>query len=91
MRDELLALQALSDEALQAAAHAQVPQDQRARHLALLDRNSDGVISASEQVELAALRDEADRQMLRRAHAWSILRWRGHLVPSLDELPLDLP
>ena len=91
MQDELMALQSLSDEALLAAAQTQIPPGQQSRHLTLLDRNSEGGLSAGELVELAGLREEADRVMLRRAHAWSILRWRGHSVPSLDELPLDPP
>jgi hypothetical protein len=49
------------------------------------------MISPPEQDELAALRLAADRLMLRKAYAWSVLRWRGQPVPTLDELPLEQP
>jgi hypothetical protein len=25
--------------------------------------------------------------MLQKAYAWSVLRWRGHRIPALHELP----
>ena len=47
----------------------------------LLEKNADGLITASERLELERLRLEADRFMLRKAHAAALLRWRGHTVP----------
>ena len=89
MQAELLALQALPIEQLLHIAASQVPSDAQARHVELLDKNSAGVITAAEQDELAALRLSADQQMLRKAYAWAVLRWRGYAAPTLNELPLN--
>lgn len=89
MQDELLALQALPVEQLRHVVASQVPVHQQARHLELLDKNSEGALTPEEQGELATLRFSADRLMLRKAYAWAVLRWRGHAVPPLDEVPLD--
>jgi hypothetical protein len=48
------------------------------RHQELLDKNANGTITAGERAELTDLRIEADRFMLRKAHAAALLRWRGH-------------
>jgi len=89
MQAELRALQHLSDEELLEIAHSQVPLAQQQRHLVLLEKNRTGSITPEERQELADLRVEADRLMVRKAYAWAILRWRGHRVPPLEELPLE--
>jgi len=89
VREELAAMASQSDADLLALAHAQAAAADQERHAQLLERASNGVLTADEQRELAALRDAADALMLRKAHAWSILRWRGHPVPSLGELSAD--
>ena len=88
MRDELLALQALPVEQLRRTTEDQMTPADQARHIELLERNSSGTITPVEQNELAALRLSADRLMLRKAFAWSVLRWRGQVTPLLSELPL---
>ena len=30
---------------------------------------------------------QADHLMLRKAYAWSLIRWRGHQLPALKDLP----
>jgi hypothetical protein len=89
MHDELLAFQALPVGELRRIATGQVPAAQQARHLELLENNSQGLISSAEQAELAALGRSVDRQMLRKAYAWAVLRWLGHPIPPIDELPLE--
>lgn len=86
---EFLAMQNLSVEELRQIASNQWPQAQHERQAELLDRNAEGTISAAERTELARLRDDADRHMLKKAYAWAVLRWRGYPIPSLDELPLE--
>jgi hypothetical protein len=49
----------------------------------LLDRHQEGTISDSERLELTELRREADRFMLRKAHAAVLLRWRGRNISTL--------
>lgn len=89
MHHELLALQGLPVEQLLSIAAEQTPPADQARHLELLERNSVGALTASEEQELATLRLAADRLMLRKVYAWSVLRWRGHPVPALSDLPLE--
>lgn len=88
MQPELLSMQTLSIAELQRIAHSQVPAVTQACHLELLEKNSQNTISADERQELASLRIEADRLMLRKAHAWSLLRWRGQSIPPLEALPI---
>jgi hypothetical protein len=57
--------------------------------VALLQKNEDGLLMPEERQELAMLRESADQLMLRKAYAWSLLRWRGQRVPSLEELRLQ--
>jgi hypothetical protein len=89
MRDELLAMQAMSVEQLSRLAAQQAPPSDQARHLALLEKNSAGDLAPAEQRELERLRLSADSLMVRKAYAWSVLRWRGVATPCLDELPLE--
>lgn len=87
MQPELLNLQTLSSEELLTIAHAQVTSDRQKRHQALLENQHDSM-SSEECQELNDLRLAADRLMLQKAYAWAILRWRGHRVPPLSELPV---
>jgi hypothetical protein len=89
MHNELLALQALSVDQLLAIANEQMPPAVQARHLKLLELNSAGDLRADDAQELVTLRLSADRMMLRKAYAWSVLRWRGHPVPALTDLPVE--
>ena len=89
MQAELLVMQTLPVEELLKVAHSQVTSTQQQRHLALLEKNQTASITADERQELGDLRIAADQLLLRLAYAWAILRWRGHPVPALDELPLE--
>lgn len=79
---ELAALDRLDDESLwRIARSAQFDQQDWTRYHELLERNSEGVLTSSDRSELERLRTQADRFMLRKAHAAALLRWRGHLPP----------
>jgi hypothetical protein len=88
MQAELLRLQTLSIDELLKIAQAKVEPEQQARHTALLEKNQTDEISPEERQELSELRSSVDRLMLRKAYAWAVLRWRGHRIPSLTELPV---
>ncbi|WP_423225860.1 hypothetical protein [Candidatus Amarolinea aalborgensis] len=88
MQAELLAMQVLPLVELQRVADSQVPLEQQARHMTLLEKNSVDFLSADERNELAALREAADHLMLRKAYAWAALRWQGQPAPEPNELPL---
>jgi len=43
-------------------------------------------LTATERLELNTQVAEADRLMLRKAHAAALLQWRGHVVPPFERL-----
>lgn len=78
---DLAALDRLEDEALWKVATGHKTEEEMARHFELLERNKEHTLTPAEQVELVELRSQADRFMLRKAHAAALLHWRGHCVP----------
>ncbi len=90
MQPELLKMQHLSIEELLAIANAKVEPSQHERHVELLEKNKEGELTSEERQELTDLRLAADHLMLRKAYAWSVLRWRGHRIPPLKELSASL-
>jgi len=89
LTSELLTMQTASTKELQQVAESSLPADHQQRHFELLDKNSEGVLTAAEQQELSELRQKADDLMLRKAYAWALLRWLGHPLPALEELPTN--
>ena len=85
---EVLRMQSLSTEELVKIAQALVEPEQHERQTELLAKNEEGLLTTEEQQELFALRQAADQLMLRKAYAWSLLRWRGQRIPALKELPI---
>jgi predicted transcriptional regulator len=83
---DLAALDRLDDAALWRIARARTASSEMDRYQALLDKNANQTLSASERNELAQLRTDQDREMLRKAHAASLLQWRGHQIPPADKL-----
>ncbi len=83
---DLAALDRLDDAALWRIARSKQSRADMDRCQRLLDKNAEGVISDAEKQSLRKLRFEADRFMLRKAHAAALLRWRGHLVPPAEQL-----
>ena len=88
LRGELLKLQALETSELLKVAKAEIAAIRHERQAALLESKQDRPLTDMERQELAALRIESDQLMLKKAYAWSVLRWRGQRVPSLQELPI---
>jgi hypothetical protein len=78
---DLAALDRLDDNALWTLARSHQSSD--ARYDELLELNREIGLSDAEKNELAQLRHEADAFMLRKAHAATLLRWRGHLIVNL--------
>jgi Ribbon-helix-helix protein, copG family len=81
MRDDLMTLESLSDDALWQVAQSQLSAGESQRQSELLEMNSSGSISEQDRQALADLRNEADRLMLRKAYALVLLKWRGHRIP----------
>ncbi len=83
---DLAALDRLNDDALWRIARSQRSDADAALLQKLLEKNAADALTAAEQLELAAQVAEADRFMLRKAHAAALLQWRGHAVPPLERL-----
>jgi len=83
---ELLNLPTLSVDALRQIAKSQIPSGDRERHIALLERNQENLLTREEQRELQELSLGADQLMLKKAHACAILHWRGQPIRDLKEL-----
>jgi hypothetical protein len=75
-------LPGLDDAALWAVARAPLPAAHWRRHQRLLQKGEQGALTPTEQAALAALREETDRDVLRRSYALALLKWRGHTVPT---------
>jgi hypothetical protein len=86
---ELDALHHLSDDALWTIAREQVPEAAQARAHTLMEKNSRGTIADDEAAELDKLVQRADRVMLRKAEAATILRGRGFAFSQEDFRPQD--
>ena len=89
LQGDLLEMQTAAPEDLMRIAASQVDVAQQARHLALLEKNSEGVITPEENLELESLRLAADRLMVRKSYALAVLRWHGQTIASLSELPVE--
>ena len=86
LREEVKALENLDDEALWRVAQSQLPPARQRLYTRLLAKNSAGTITADERETLHALGEEARRLTLKKAHAYMLLKWRGHHIPSREEL-----
>lgn len=83
---DLASLDRLDDKALWQIARSQQSEAEMDRYEDLLHRNANEGLTPTEQYALTQLRYEADRFMLRKAHAAALLRWRGHQLPPADKL-----
>ncbi|MBI3762262.1 MAG: hypothetical protein HY260_10425 [Chloroflexi bacterium] len=83
---ELVSLEELDNDALWQVMLSQVPEDRQRRLNRLLRKNKTGKLTETDRTELAALQNDADRIMLRKARAAVLLRFRGRRLPTLVEL-----
>jgi hypothetical protein len=83
---DLAALDRLDDHTLWQIARSHRTEADLERYQELLDKNANDALTDAERAELTQLRTEADRFMLRKAHAAALLRWRGHHMPPAEKL-----
>ncbi len=83
---DLAALDRLDDDALWRIARSRPKQESIERLQELQERRNVKGLTPDEQRELEGLLEEADRFMLRKAHAVALLRWRGHAIPPAEKL-----
>jgi len=88
MQAELLNMQTLSIEDLLAIAHSQIDPEVHQQHVVLLAKNQEGELTVDERDNLMAFQAACDRLMLRKAYAWSMLRWRGYPIPAIKDLAI---
>lgn len=86
IRADLAALETLDDVALRQVAHGSWSAEQSARYSVLLAKERAGTLTSAEQETLEELYHEANSQMLRKAYANALLKWRGHQLPTLAQL-----
>lgn len=85
-REDLRALNQLSDDVLWDVADRDLAEDKAERYEQLLVKSQQGQLEENEQRTLDTLREEADLLMLRRAYAAALLKWRGHRIPTLADI-----
>lgn len=86
LRDELDALEQLDESALREVAESRLSPGQQREYSRLLTKNSSGSITSAERNKLEDLGEEARRLTLKKAHAYLLLKWRGHAIPSPHDL-----
>ena len=86
LQEELKALENLENEALWRMAQSQLSPARQRLYNRLLAKNNQGTITAGEKETLHAIGEEARRLTLKKAHAYMLLKWRGHRIPSRAEL-----
>jgi hypothetical protein len=89
VQPDLLQMQSASVAHLRQIAESQVAPAQAARHLELLEKQQQQQLTPAERSELAELRTQADRLMVRKAYAWALLRWHGAPLPKLEETTIN--
>ena len=86
-RAELEAMEDLGDEELMSILRGRpVPSRQRPIER-LLEKNQRGRLTDRERRALDELRADGDRLTPRRSYAALLLKYRGHRVPNLEEMP----
>jgi hypothetical protein len=86
LNEALRSLVGLDDEALWEVAQARLSEPDQKRYEHLLDKQQAGTLTAEEQQALEALGQQARLLTLKRAHAYMLLKWRGHPLPPLETL-----
>jgi hypothetical protein len=85
-RSELEAMEDLENKNLWKEVKRALPVGKQRRLAFFLQKNQHSELTDSEHEELALLRAQADRLMLRRAYAYLLLKYRGNRIPALAEL-----
>jgi hypothetical protein len=91
VQQELKALELLSDEAVWTIAQSAMNGDKLALYDLLRERYQDETITPAGLEMLESLHVEADHLMLRKAHAYAILKSRGHSISLPGNHQPDAP
>lgn len=91
LQAELAAMEQLSDDALRAIAASIEPAERHNQISDLIDLRNAGTITEEHTTQLATLRVESEALMVRKAHAFALLKSRGHTLPAIDQLSVPNP
>lgn len=80
--DELVALEQADNQTLRQVAQSRLPRAKQKLYDALLEKNSQGLLTDDEATLLHELGEEARQLTLKKAHAYMLLKWRGQAIPS---------
>ena len=83
---DLAALDRLDDTTLWRIARSRRTEADLVGFHGLSDKQATAQLTPTERDEFTRLRLDADRFMLRKAHAAAVLHWRGHVIPPADQL-----
>ena len=83
---ELKELETRADADLWAIAESRMNPEQVVFYDLLLDHHHKGILSTEEREQLTKLREESDRFMVRKAHAYALLKHPGCSLPTRQEL-----
>ena len=86
LRKELDALEQMDETALLEVAESRLPLGRQRLYNLLLAKNAAGTATDAERKKLEVLGDDARQLTLKKAHAYLLLKWRGHAIPSSGEL-----
>ena len=86
LHEELEALEQLDNDALWQVARSRLSPTLQRQYSRLLAKNSQGTITEQEKETLRTLGEQARLLTLKTAHAYMLLKWRGHRIPLPEEL-----
>ncbi|MFV9503514.1 MAG: hypothetical protein AB4911_03015 [Oscillochloridaceae bacterium umkhey_bin13] len=88
LQAELAAMEHLSDDALRSLAYSTSSPAQQTQLDVLIEQKQQGSLKPEQAAQLTTLRQEAEALMVRKAHAFVLLKSRGIELPRLDQLPV---
>ena len=86
LREELDTLEQLDETALREVAESRLPPGHQRLYSSLLAKSAAETATVEQRQQLQMLGDEARQLTLKKAHAYLLLKWRGHAIPSAGEL-----
>ena len=81
-------IEKLDDDALWGVAESQYAPDKQQAYRLLLQKNAHGMLTAQERIEMNMHLEAVDRLTLQKSYAYVLLKWRGHQLPTLQELEM---
>lgn len=86
LRNNLIALEQCTDEDLWHIAGSVASTEHQEQLYGLLEKQKQTALTEPEHDQLAHLHQQANYLMVRKAYAYVLLKWRGHRLPTLEQL-----